>query len=52
MYSKNKHSFPTTIILGRDGKVEKIHTGFYGPGTGDYYNEYMFETEAFIESLL
>ena len=27
-------SFPTTIFLGRDGKVRRIHAGFYGPATG------------------
>lgn len=45
-------SFPTTIFIGRDGQVKKIHTGFSGPGTGDYYNEYVKKTNALIESLL
>jgi thiol-disulfide isomerase/thioredoxin len=30
-------AFPTTIFIGKDGKVKKIHTGFSGPGTGTYY---------------
>ncbi|MCU0383806.1 MAG: TlpA family protein disulfide reductase, partial [Cyclobacteriaceae bacterium] len=29
-------AFPTTIFIGKDGKVKKIHTGFSGPGTGIY----------------
>ena len=29
-------SFPTTIFIGKDGKVSKIHTGFTGPATGKY----------------
>ena len=32
--------FPTTIIIGKDGKVKYIHTGFEGPGTGIYYEQF------------
>ena len=45
-------SFPTTIFIGRDGVVKRIHTGFNGPGTGSYYTEYVTKTNALIESLL
>jgi thiol-disulfide isomerase/thioredoxin len=45
-------SFPTTIFIGRDGTVKRIHTGFNGPGTGKYYTEYVEKTNALIESLL
>lgn len=45
-------SFPTTIFIGRDGEVKRVHTGFSGPGTGEYYDEYVKKTNAFIESLL
>ena len=45
-------SFPTAIFIGRDGEVKKVHTGFSGPGTGDYYTLYTQETEAFIKELL
>jgi thiol-disulfide isomerase/thioredoxin len=45
-------SFPTAIFIGRDGNVKKVHTGFNGPGTGIYYEEYIKETEAFILELL
>jgi hypothetical protein len=45
-------SFPTAIFIGKDGTVRKVHTGFNGPGTGEYYTEYVKETEAFIQSLL
>jgi len=34
-------AYPTTIIVGRDGKVKEIHTGFSGKGTGQYYQEYV-----------
>jgi thiol-disulfide isomerase/thioredoxin len=33
-------SFPTTIFIGKDGNVKHIHTGFSGPGTGIYYDQF------------
>ncbi|MBL7870564.1 MAG: TlpA family protein disulfide reductase [Cyclobacteriaceae bacterium] len=33
-------SFPTTIFIGKDGNVKQIHTGFSGPGTGIYYDQF------------
>jgi len=45
-------SFPTTLILDKQGKIRKIYTGFNGPGTGNYFETYKVETEAFIKSLL
>jgi len=45
-------SFPTSIFIDKKGNVRKIHTGFYGPGTGEYYNKYKKETEEFVEMLL
>lgn len=45
-------SFPTSIFIGKDGSIQRIHTGFNGPGTGVYYIEYIEKTEALIQSLL
>lgn len=45
-------SFPTSIFIGRDGKVKLVHTGFNGPGTGKYYDEYVKKTNSLIETLL
>lgn len=45
-------SFPTSIFIGRDGMVKRVHTGFNGPGTGSYYSEYVEKTEALIQTLL
>ncbi|WP_229968882.1 peroxiredoxin family protein [Pontibacter harenae] len=45
-------SFPTTIFIGRDGKVRKIHTGFSGPGTGKYYEEWVTEFNKTMDQLL
>ena len=45
-------SYPTTIFIDRNGKIRKIRTGFYGPGTGDYYTRYTEQTNDFIAKLL
>jgi len=45
-------SFPTTIFIGKDGSVKRIHTGFNGPGTGTYYTEYVEKTNALIAAML
>lgn len=45
-------AFPTTIFIGKDGKVKKIHAGFEGPGTGARYDLYKEEFEKTISSLL
>jgi len=45
-------SFPTAIFIGRDGKIKRIHTGFNGPGTGEYYKEYVEKTDELIKSLI
>ena len=29
--------FPTTIYIGKDGKVKKMQAGFYGPGSGEHF---------------
>ncbi|MEM6767120.1 MAG: TlpA disulfide reductase family protein [Bacteroidota bacterium] len=45
-------SFPTSIFMDRQGRIRKIHTGFYGPGTGKYYDQFVEETDAFLTKLL
>jgi len=45
-------SFPTTIFIGKDGKVSKIHTGFTGPATGKYYNQFVKEFNAEVDALV
>jgi len=44
--------FPTTIIIDKKGDVRKIHTGFSGPGTGNYYAEFTKEFEGMTDNLL
>lgn len=45
-------SFPTSITIGRDGKVRRIYTGFYGPGTGIRYEALKRDLERMLVSLL
>ena len=45
-------SYPTSIVIDKNGKVVKIHTGFYGPSTGSYYENYTKEMEELITHLL
>jgi peroxiredoxin len=44
--------YPTTIFLGKDGKVKKIHPGFAGPGSGKYHEDYKREFNATVDELL
>ena len=45
-------AFPTTIIIGRDGKVKHIYTGFEGPGTGVYYQKFKDRFNQHVNELL
>jgi thiol-disulfide isomerase/thioredoxin len=45
-------AFPTTIFIGKDGKVKKIHTGFSGPGTGFYYEQGIQKFNETVNELL
>lgn len=44
-------SFPTTIYLDKNHKVRKIHTGFSGPGTGEYYAKFAEDFDRFMKLL-
>jgi len=44
--------FPTTIFIGKDGKVKRIHTGFSGPGTGIYYDQFKQRFNEIVNELL
>lgn len=45
-------SFPTTIFINREGKVVNIHTGFSGPGTGVYYEQFVTEFNGLMDKLI
>ena len=44
--------FPTSIIIDKKGVVREIHTGFTGPGTGNYYTEWVKHFEGLIDTLV
>ncbi len=48
----NLDCFPTSFILGRDGRVQMIHAGFPSPGSGEFYDEAVREVTGTVERLL
>ena len=48
----NLNAFPTTFILGRNGRVRAIHAGFPSPGSGRFYEEAEREITEHVERLL
>lgn len=44
--------FPSSIIIDKKGKVRKLDTGFFGPGTGKHYEEYKKEFYETVDKLL
>jgi thiol-disulfide isomerase/thioredoxin len=49
---QNLDAFPTTFILGKDGKVRETHTGFPSPGSGAFYTKAEKEMTELVERLL
>ena len=45
-------SYPTTLLIGRDGTVRRVFTGIYGPGTGARYIRFKERMENSIVELL
>ena len=45
-------SFPTMIIIDKNGELVNIHTGFSGPGTGKYYDEFVQNFNIKMDNLL
>lgn len=44
--------FPSSIILGKHGKVRKLDNSFFGPGTGEHFEAYKKEFYETIDQLL
>jgi peroxiredoxin len=51
-FVENFGGYPSTFFLNRSGKVDKIHDGFAGPGTGEEYIKLQAEIEAEVKKLL
>ena len=45
-------SYPTTIFIDRTGRVRRIYTGFYGPGTGKKYHDFVADVHSLVGVLL
>ncbi|MGB5039237.1 MAG: TlpA disulfide reductase family protein [Blastocatellia bacterium] len=45
-------AYPTTIFVGRDGRVRRIHAGFSGPATGERHTHVKREFESLVRELL
>jgi hypothetical protein len=48
----NFSSYPTTLFIDKLGKVRTIHTGFNGPATGLFYEEFIKEFNVLVNNLL
>jgi thiol-disulfide isomerase/thioredoxin len=44
-------AFPTTIFVGRDGKVKHVHPGYSGPATGLHHESFLQEFERIVRDL-
>jgi thiol-disulfide isomerase/thioredoxin len=49
---RNLSAFPTTVFLGRDGRVRRVHAGFHGLAVGPQHARRVREFEREIERLL
>lgn len=49
---KDFNAYPTTIILDKKGNIVKIYTGFSGPATGKYYEDWMKDFNTEIDRLV
>ncbi|MBV9889072.1 MAG: TlpA family protein disulfide reductase, partial [Acidobacteria bacterium] len=48
----NFGAYPTTIFLGRDGRVSTVHAGFASLATGEAHNRLVKEDTQLVEALL
>ena len=45
-------AYPTTLFLGRDGRIKRVHAGFYGPATGEAHTALLADFAREVEFLL
>jgi len=45
-------AYPTSIFINKKGKVEHIHWGFKGPGTGEEYQQEIARFYGYVQELL
>lgn len=49
---ENLNAFPTTLFLGRDGRLRATHAGFPSPASGEFYTKAREEVLATVDRLL
>ena len=49
---ENLTAFPSSIYIGRDGRVRTVHTGFPGPGSGEELTRVKGEIRELVERML
>jgi thiol-disulfide isomerase/thioredoxin len=49
---ENLSAYPSSIYVGRDGRVRAVHTGFPGPGSGDELARVKKEIRELVERML
>lgn len=49
---ENFSGYPTTFFIDKKGTVRKIHTGFNGPATGLFYEEFKGDFNLLVDTLL
>lgn len=49
---ENFSGYPTTVFIDKRGVVRKIHTGFNGPATGLFHEEFKNDFNKLIDNLL
>lgn len=45
-------AFPTTLFIDKNGRIAKIHSGYSGPATGKFYDEFLKEFNEEVDKLL
>lgn len=45
-------AYPTTVFLGRDGRVRSVYAGFRGPATGEHYRRQLADYDRIVQDLL
>jgi peroxiredoxin len=45
-------AFPTSFLIGRDGRVREVHAGFPSPGSGEFYKQAEQDVTTEVERLL
>jgi peroxiredoxin len=48
----NLNAWPTTIFIGRDGRVRSVHAGFAAPASGEFHTQLKHEVTTLVERLL